>query len=248
MQINLDKSCFLHNDLDANLLRRITGFLPYRFEHINQGFKYLGYFIKPLGYLVKDWHWILTKFEKRIHHWTNRLLSLGGHLVLIKSVLSSLPVYWMALVPIPQSILEKLRRMIFSFLWGSSSKKKKYHLVDWHILACPTSLGGWAIKQLSWFSLSLRLKSLWLVINGKGIWYQPLSIKYMRRLPLHSWLCKKSFSFRVASVIWKGFLLTISWLSKGLTWKAGNGSSIRLGEDPYYGEKFLWLGVPQQTA
>ena len=68
MQINLDKSCFLHNDLDADLLRRIIGFLPYRFEHINKGFKYLGYFIKPLGYLVKDWHEILAKFENCIHH------------------------------------------------------------------------------------------------------------------------------------------------------------------------------------
>ena len=86
MRINLDKSCFLHNDLDADLLRRITGLLPYRFEHINHGFKYLGYFIKPSGYLVKDWHWILSKFEKQILHWTNRLLSLGGRLVLIKSV------------------------------------------------------------------------------------------------------------------------------------------------------------------
>ena len=56
MQINLDKSCFLHNDLDVDLLRRITGFLPYRFEYINNGFKCLGYFIKPMGYLVRDWH------------------------------------------------------------------------------------------------------------------------------------------------------------------------------------------------
>ena len=146
MQINLDKSCFLHNDLDVDLLRRTTGFLPYRSEHINKGFKYLGYYIKPLGYLVKDWHWILAKFENRIHHWTNRILSLGGHLVLSKLVLSSLPVYWMALVPIPRSILDKIRRMIFSFLWGSSTKKKKFHLVDWHIIASSTSLGGWGIK------------------------------------------------------------------------------------------------------
>ena len=153
MQINMDKSCFPHNDLDADLLHRITGFLPYKYEHINKGFKYLGYFIKPLGYLVKDWHWILAKFENRIHHWTSRLLSIGGRLVLIKSVLSSLSVYWMALVLVPRSILDKLRSMIFSFLWGSSAKNKKFHLVDWHTLAYPTSLGGWGIKQLLWFSL-----------------------------------------------------------------------------------------------
>ena len=63
MHINMEKSCFLHNDLDTDLLRRITGLLPYIFEHINHGFNYLGYFLKPTGYLVKDWHWIISKFH-----------------------------------------------------------------------------------------------------------------------------------------------------------------------------------------
>ena len=106
MCINLEKSCFLHNDLDAALLGRITSLLPHRFAHLNQGFKYLGYFLKPSGYLVKDWHWLIAKFEKRISHWTNRLLSMGGRLVLIRYVLSSIPVYWLALIPIPSSILD----------------------------------------------------------------------------------------------------------------------------------------------
>ena len=146
MIINMEKSCFLHNDLDVDTLNRISGFFPYKFEHINRGFNYLGYFIKPLGYLVKDWHWILEKFGNIIHHWTFRLLAIGGRLVLIKAVLTSLPVYWMDLVPVPQSILDKLRSMIFNFLWGSSAKNKKYHLADWYSLALPTSLGGWGIK------------------------------------------------------------------------------------------------------
>ena len=130
MSINVNKSCFLHNDLNEALLQRITGLLPYRFDYLHKGFGYLGYFLKPLSYLVKDWLWLVSKFEKRISHWTNRLLSMGGRLVLIRYVLWSMPVYWMALVPIPSSILDKLRKMIFSFLWGSSSKTKKFHLVD----------------------------------------------------------------------------------------------------------------------
>ena len=97
----------------------------------------------------------------RIQHWTFCLLSIDGRLILIKAVLTSLPVYWMALVPVPQSILDQLRSMIFSFLWGSSAENKKIHLADWHTLSCSTSLGGWGIKQLYWFSLSLRLKSFW---------------------------------------------------------------------------------------
>ena len=142
MCININKSCFLHNDLDEALLQKIYGLLPYRFDFLNKGFDYLGYFLKPSGYLIKDWHWLVSKFEKRITHWTNRILSIGGRLVLIRSVLSSIPIFWLSLVPIPASILDKLRKLIFSFLWGSSSKNKKFHLADWQLLARLTSLSG----------------------------------------------------------------------------------------------------------
>ena len=139
MKINMDKSCFLHYDLDDALLSRISDIMPYCFAHLDLGFTYLGFYLKPSGYLVKDWFWLITKFENRINHWSNRLLSLGGRLVLIRSVLTSLPVYWCALFPVPSSILDKLRKLIFSFLWGSSALKKKFHLIDWHLLARPIS-------------------------------------------------------------------------------------------------------------
>ena len=159
MSINENKSCFLQKGVDEAILQRIFGIFPYRSDDFRKGFNYLGYFLKPNGYLVKDWLWMVSKFEKKISHWTNRLLSMGGRLVLIRAVLSSIPVYWLSLILIPSSILDKLRKVIFSFLWGSSVKHKKYHLVDWHILARPTSHGGWGIKHLPNFSFFFRMKS-----------------------------------------------------------------------------------------
>ena len=60
MKINLDKSSFLHSDLDDAVLRRISDIIPYRFAHLNLGFTYLGFFLKPSGYLVKDWCWLIS--------------------------------------------------------------------------------------------------------------------------------------------------------------------------------------------
>ena len=120
---------------------------------------------------------------------------------MIKAVLTSLPMYWMDLVPVPKSILNKLKSLLFSFLWGSSKDRKKFHLVDWMTLSKPTSLGGWGIKHLGWFSISLRLKSLWLALNGEGIWYQVLSTKYMKNLSVVSWIRNKKFPVTGVSVI-----------------------------------------------
>ena len=57
----------------------------------------------------------------------------------------------------------------------------------------------------------------------------------MKNLPVHSWLREKCFGIRNFSVIWKGFLLTLPWLGKGILWQVGNGSDIHLGVDPVVG-------------
>ena len=115
-------------------------------ENITNGFKYLGYFLKPLGYKVNDWLWLIQKYERRINHWSHKCLSLGGRLVLVQVVLSSLPVYWLALALIPASVLDRLRRLTFAFLWGSSGVNNKYHLANWQHLSWPKEAGGWGIK------------------------------------------------------------------------------------------------------
>lgn len=71
--------------------------LPFSIKEEEQGFKYLGFHPKPNNYKQEDWYWILRKIEKRIIHWTNRFISLGGRYILVKTVLESIPVYWLAL-------------------------------------------------------------------------------------------------------------------------------------------------------
>ena len=93
MDINVDKSSFLYNNIDESVRQQISNFFPYKMEPIAAGFKYLGNYLKPLGYGIKDWRWFLLKFEKKLSNWTYKFLSLGGKLVLVKSVLTSLVVY-----------------------------------------------------------------------------------------------------------------------------------------------------------
>lgn len=37
----------------------------------------MDYFLKPNNYHINDWNWILKKFDKKIHTWYNRKLTLG---------------------------------------------------------------------------------------------------------------------------------------------------------------------------
>ena len=93
MYIGLDKSSYIYNEMDEEVLDKISALLPYKMGPIQVGFKYLGYYLKPLSYGINDRRWILKTFERRISHSSYRLLSLGGRLVLIGAVLISSPIY-----------------------------------------------------------------------------------------------------------------------------------------------------------
>ena len=115
--------------------------------------------------------------------------------------------------------------------------------MDWHTLSKPTSLGGWGIKHLGWFGLSLRMKSFWLALTGNGIWHKLLFVKYLKDLSVASWFCRKYFAANNASVIWKGFLRTVSWVGCGLAWQVGNGEDIRVGIDLILGTENLVVRI-----
>ena len=156
-------------------------------------------------------------------------------MVLVQSVLSSIPVYWMGLAPLPVSILHKLRSITFAFLWGSSGNTHKYHLVSWSDLSWPKKYEGWGIKNLHWFNIALRLKTFWRVLFSDNLWHRVLISKYLRQPTVTSWLREKKFNTRGVSAIWRGFIQTLPWMGSHLTWQVGNGNDILIGTDHVIG-------------
>lgn len=120
----------------------IRDIFPCSVTALDDGFKYLGYTLKPDKYQKKDWLWLWERLDRKMGLWCYRFLSLRGRLILAKAVLESIPVFWLSLFKIPISILEGLRRRITSFLWSGSGRDDKIHLVHWRFLARPKYFGG----------------------------------------------------------------------------------------------------------
>ena len=75
-----------------------------------------------LGAKFKDksiWEPVVERFERRLFGWKSKYLSKGGRLTLIKSVLSSIPAYFLSIFPLPVSVANKLETIQRNFLWGS---------------------------------------------------------------------------------------------------------------------------------
>jgi len=56
----------------------------------------------------KDCKVIQDRMEKKLSSWKGKLLSAGGRLVLINSILSSLPMFMMSFFEISRGVLKKI--------------------------------------------------------------------------------------------------------------------------------------------
>ena len=87
MEINLENSKLTHNNVQEDILNRVKDLIPVLVAPLTEGFKYLGFQLKPNAYSFQDWTWLYKKNDNKIYMWTNRFLSRGGLLVLLKVVL-----------------------------------------------------------------------------------------------------------------------------------------------------------------
>ena len=125
----------------------------------------------------KDWEQLETRFQKKLSSWKSKLLSAGGRLVLINSILSSLPMFMLSFFKIPKGILKKLDYYRSRFFWQNEGHKKKYRLARWNILCSPICVGGMGITDLDVQNVWLLSKWLYKLINEDGVWQQLLKKK-----------------------------------------------------------------------
>jgi hypothetical protein len=130
LNINLNKSLVLGNKLLGNLEEQLHRLCEFMYESLDTGLRCLWYFLKSNNYIVVDWLWLIKKVEDSISCWRHKWQSLGGRLVLVKSVLEIIIVYWLSLDHVMKNILNKIQKWCFSFLWYGKKLKESIPLVS----------------------------------------------------------------------------------------------------------------------
>ncbi|XP_028055575.1 uncharacterized protein LOC114259750 [Camellia sinensis] len=94
----------------------------------------------------------------KIIRWMGKMLSLAGRLTLIKSVLSSLPVYYLSLFKMPEGVAREFKKIKAAFLWNGNDLKRKVHLVKWLEVTKSVGQGGLGIRRIRDVNACLLLK------------------------------------------------------------------------------------------
>ncbi|KAE8678318.1 hypothetical protein F3Y22_tig00111427pilonHSYRG00438 [Hibiscus syriacus] len=182
------------------------------------------------------WDPVVQSFNKRLAGWKYFSLSLAGKLVLIKSVLSSLPIYFLSMFKVPALVYKTLNSIMSNFLWGGGDGNKKIHWVSWSDVCKPKIEGGLGVPNLNVVNRALLEKWAWrFAIERKAVWREMLCIKYKLDPSLMQFDSKVSpkFSWMWRAMVsnhYKADSLGCSIRGK-YSYKIDNGRNIRFWKD-----------------
>jgi len=86
----------------------------------------------PLGANMRkaaSWQSVLDKVQKRLKSWRSSSLFRAGRLTMIKSVLNSLPLYYLSLFKVPKKMADDIIRIQRKFLWNGDKEGRFMPLV-----------------------------------------------------------------------------------------------------------------------
>ena len=98
--------------------------------------------------------------------WQANLLSLAGRRILIQSSSFAIVNYVMQAALLPSRVCQEIDRANRNFLWGSTPKKRRMHMVNWEFVTLPTDHGGLNIHVAYPRNLSLLAKLDWKISVG----------------------------------------------------------------------------------
>ncbi|GKV48894.1 hypothetical protein SLEP1_g55681 [Rubroshorea leprosula] len=207
-------------------------------------FIYLGLPVGGISGRRKFWVSVLDRFRNKLAAWKRSLLSFGGRITLLNSVLSTLPIFYLSLFKIPNCVLGEMVKIQRDFFWGGTNLERKIAWVRWDHICVDKERGGlgvddlkrrnWALLGKWWFRLGDGVGGLW----KRVIWEKYYGGRQEVDITFFS-------SLRMSRV-WKDIVGVGSgserlslMLGKGFKWEIGNGSRVAFWDDKWGGDKPL---------
>ncbi|RVW25474.1 putative ribonuclease H protein [Vitis vinifera] len=173
------------------------------------------------------------RFRRRFALWKRNYISKGGRIPLIRSTLSSMPIYLMSLLRMPRVVSLRLEKIQRDFLWGGGALERKPHLVNWESVCSDIRKGGLGVRRLSTLNRALLCKWNWRFANEReALWRQVISRKFGEEEG--GWYTREvREGFGVG--LWKEIRKEGALLQNKVVFSVGNGRRVKFWND-------IWCG------
>lgn len=227
--INKDKSQFMiPENTPTDIVDRVHNVTGFRCTH--GPITSLGCPVYIGGQRIIYFTGMVSKVISRIKGWQTKILSYGGRVTLIKSVLQSLPIHLLNATTPTSTTLKQIKCLIADFFWGWENEKRKYHWASWDNLSFPYDEGGIGVKRLEDVCLALQYKQWSIFRSKRTLWGEFLKAKYCQRA--HPVIKKWDTG---QSLTWKHMTINKSDAETNIQWSINSGTCRFWWDD--------WLGV-----
>jgi hypothetical protein len=180
---------------------------------------------------------IKARIWERINGWKEKFLSQAGKEVLLKAVIQAIPTYTMSVFLLPKTLCKDINSMMAKFWWGHKHNDTRIAWMSWERMGRAKEKGGLGYRDLENFNLALLAKQGWrLLQNPNSLVAKVFKEKYY---PGENFL-EAGLGYR-PSYAWRSIWNARKLLKKGLIWRVGDGTSIKIWHD-------RWIPVPSSFA
>ena len=157
-------------------------------------FTYLGFHIHFSTVPLSDYQPLIMKIQKKVASWKSNFLSAGGKLILIKHVLSLIPMHLLQYLHPPKYIIENIHKIFANFFWGTYEQSQKHHWIKWVNFCKPVLEGGLGVRCLYDSINCFHAKLAWRLLTNDSMLCCFMYQKYVLRMSnLVEPLVKKKF-------------------------------------------------------
>jgi hypothetical protein len=183
---------------------------------------------------------VINKIQKRLPGWMPRIMSSGGRIQMINSVLSAIPNFFMACIEWDQGSIDAVDKLRRAFLWKNREKILGGHcLVAWDIVTMPRIQGGLGIRDLRIHNKAVMANfAAKLLSNGTGPCYSWMAAWHLQdSIPLSP--------SRQESHIWKSIRKLIPTIQEATFCNQNSASRTSFWRDNWTPLGRLYTNMPE---
>jgi hypothetical protein len=188
-------------------------------------FPYLGIPMGTTKPTIRDLSPLTDRIERRLTA-SASFLSYGDRLILVNSVLSSMPIHFLSTLDIPDGVIDVIDKARRNCLWRKRKDDEKVHsLASWDMVCKPKNKGGLGIINLKIQNKCLMMKQLHKFYNNVDLpWVKLIRNSYYYKEVPHAVSTCGSFW-------WRNIMKYFDIYRQVAHCKLGNGETILFWSD-----------------
>jgi hypothetical protein len=225
--VNIEKSAIMFSKgISTAAKRKFKGLLHIEDEAFSD--RYLGLSVHLGRSVSTAFGYLKEKIWKKIQGWKEKFLSRAGKEILVKAVAQAIPIYAMSCFDITKTFCDDISSMVCRY-WWNNQEEDRHHWLSWQCLSKPKCEGGLGFRDLHIFNLAMLARQGWRLLQDlDSLCGRVLRAKYF---PNGNILEAKASPGILYT--WRSILKGVSLLKEGLIWRVGDGTNIKVWQDPW---------------